>query len=157
MSLPLPWIDRIFAKLAISYGTDFMHRWKGLEVADVKTDWAGELASLRERPDAIAFALANLPDRPPTAQQFRRLAETAPRTALEAPQERDHVPADPRRVADELKRLAPVLERKRAQVASDEWAHRILAAHEAGLTKTPTVLAMARAVADRSALRAVAD
>ena len=63
MSLPLPWIDKIFEKLTIVYGRDFIGRWEGLEISDVKTDWGHELSGFENWPGAISHALATLPPR----------------------------------------------------------------------------------------------
>ena len=101
MSLPLPWVDKIFSKLTLIYGRDFIGRWEGLEIADVKTDWAHELAGFENFPEGIAFALQSMPaGKPPNVLEFRAMALRAPRPEfkqLEAPK------ADPSRVAEELK------------------------------------------------------
>ena len=79
MSLPNNWVDRIFAKLTLVYGTDFTRRWEGLDVDDVKADWARELAMYQQAPAAIAYALENLPEnKPPNVLQFRALCRAAP-------------------------------------------------------------------------------
>ena len=80
MSLPITWIDRIFAKLTITYGREFVARWDncGVPIMDVKTEWGHELSGFRDHPDAIAYALCNLPDRPPTVLQFREICRKAP-------------------------------------------------------------------------------
>lgn len=78
--LPITWIDRIFQKLAIAYGRDFMHKWEGIPADEVKDDWAHTLAGFTERPEAIMYALQNLPDgKAPTAMEFRALCRNAPR------------------------------------------------------------------------------
>jgi hypothetical protein len=77
--LPGDWVDQIFRKLSIRYGRQFMARWDGINEADVKSDWADVLGGFLRRPDAIAFALDNLPtDHPPTATQFRDLCNAMP-------------------------------------------------------------------------------
>ena len=89
--LPSSWVDSLFARLAVRYGSAWMGMWNGVDIAAVKRDWAEELAGFADAPDAIKHALANLPDRPPNVQQFRALCINRPRTekALPAP------PADP--------------------------------------------------------------
>ena len=68
MSLPTVWIDKIFEKLSLRYGREFLGRWEGMPIADVKTDWGDVLSGMVEHPKAIGWALDNLPDsRPPTA------------------------------------------------------------------------------------------
>lgn len=74
MSLPAAWIDRIFNKLTMAYGHDFLRRWEGLDMDAVKADWAHELGGFVLQPARITYALENIPsDRPPTARQFRVL------------------------------------------------------------------------------------
>lgn len=104
MSLPAPWVDKIFLKLTLVYGRDFIARWEGLDLAEVKADWAHELDGFDAWPESIAHALKSLPPgKPPTVLEFRELARKAPRRPLmelPAPQ------ADPVRVAQELAKLA---------------------------------------------------
>lgn len=79
--LPLPWVDRIFEKLTLVYGSEFVNRWKsiGVPIEKVKEDWALELAGFHDQPDSIAHALQHLPpDRAPTALQFRDMCRKAP-------------------------------------------------------------------------------
>lgn len=109
MSLPIPWIDRIFEKLTLTYGRDFVGRWEqaGVAAADVKADWAHELAGFESWPEAIAHALSHLPpDRPPTVLQFRDLCRRAP------PKQHPQLPApraDPERVKAELAKARAAL------------------------------------------------
>lgn len=79
MSLPIPWVERLFEKLTLVYGRDFLDRWKGMSMEDVKADWSRELSGFERNPDAIVYALDNLPpDRPPTVLQFRDMCRRAP-------------------------------------------------------------------------------
>lgn len=148
MSLPVPWIDRIFDKLTLTYGQSFLRRWADIDLNAVKSDWAHELAGFAQHPRAIAWALQNLPpEKPPTVLEFRALARKAPAEdtpRLEAPTAAAAV------VQAELAKLAPIRVDHTARRGIDaSWAHRILAAHAAGVPKTPTVLRMAREVAAR--------
>ena len=145
MSLPIAWIDKIFHKLTLLYGRDFISRWEGLEIADVKTDWGHELSGFQNWPEAIAHALATLPPgKPPTVMEFRDLARKAPRKeliALPGP------PADPERVAAELKKLAAITGKSIAapgRIDHKAWAKRIIQRHEAGENINPTSLRFAR-------------
>lgn len=130
MSLPTPWVDRIFDKLTLVYGQAFLRRWQDIDLNAVKSDWGHELAGFAQHPRAIAFALENLPvDKPPTVLEFKAMARRVP--AADVP--RLEVPkADPERVARELAKLAPI--RKAAPVTVDRlaWAKRILARAEGG-------------------------
>lgn len=148
MSLPTPWIDRIFDKLTLTYGQSFLRRWADIDLNAVKSDWAHELAGFAQHPRAIAFALENLPpERPPTVLEFRAMARRAPADDLPRLPEPK---ADPARVAAELERLAPLrVDHSRPRLGRTDWAHRIVAKHEAGVRVSRTVLAMARDVAER--------
>lgn len=142
MSLPAPWIDKIFTKLTLAYGRDFIARWEGIELNDVKSDWGHELAGFAEHPEAIAYALANLPPKAPSVIEFRALARRAPLPEvklLEAPR------ANPERVASELAKLAPMRVRKSAEVqGGNEWAHRLIARANNGERLRPYTLRCAR-------------
>lgn len=79
MSLPDAWTDKIFEKLAITYGTRFAAMYDGMAIEKVKSDWSATLSALQHRPEAISFALESLPpDHPPTSLQFRELARACP-------------------------------------------------------------------------------
>jgi hypothetical protein len=140
MSLPLPWVERIFTKLVLVYGQAFLVRWRDIDIAMVKTDWTHELSGFDRTPHRIAFALANLPEKPPSVIEFKALCRSAPALpapALEAP------PANPERMAQELAKLAPMLAETPGPVDDKAWARKILARVQAGERVTPTVLQMA--------------
>lgn len=140
MGLPTKWVDALFTKLTLAYGRDFLGRWEGIDVSDVKTDWGHELAGFEKHPEAIAFALANLPIKPPTVLEFRALCRRAPAPdapRLEAPR------ANPERVKAELDKLAPMRARA-VDVDRKDWARVILARHEAGEKLRPIQLRFAR-------------
>lgn len=138
MSLPLPWVDRVFEKLTLVYGQEFLVRWRDIDLNAVKSDWCHELAGMESSPSRIAFALANLPGRPPSVIQFRELCRSAP--APDVPK-LPEPKADPERVKAELAKLAPIRAATAAMPADRlEWAKRIIA-NPAG--RTPTVLRMA--------------
>lgn len=137
MSLPLNVIDRLFSRLAMTYGREFMDRYKGLDENEVKSAWAYELACYANNLEAIGFALEHLPDRAPNVIQFKALCLTAPEKnvpLLAAPK------TDPviiKHVMEGLKKDKP-----KQSTNGRDWARKILGAPEG---RTPTVLAMARA------------
>lgn len=143
MSLPIAWVDKIFLKLTLIYGRDFIGRWEGLEIADVKTDWGHELSGFENWPEAIAHALATCPPgKPPTVIEFRELARKAPRAKVPALPE---PAADPERVAAELAKLAPIrVAALSPRIDHKAWARRIIARHVACERVTRTVLKMAQ-------------
>jgi hypothetical protein len=139
MSLPAAWTDRIFEKLTITYGRDFLSRWEGMDLNAVKSDWANELSGLFRHPSSIAWALDHLPEKPPTVVQFRRIANEMPAQA--APR-LEYDAAGQERIATEIAKLAPIVTKTRAD--SRDWARRIVAKAESGGDVTRVVLAMAR-------------
>ena len=143
MSIPLSWVEKIFQKLILVYGRDFFARWEGVALADVKADWAHELAGFESWPEGISHALANLPpSKPPTALEFRDLARKAPRRdALALPEPK----ADPARMAAELGKLSANKARANASADSKAWARRLLAREAAGERLKPAVARLAHA------------
>ena len=146
MSLPEPWVERIFDKLTITWGHQFLSRWDGMPLNKVKADWADELSAFQQHPRALWWALDNLPDRPPSAPEFKALARKAPQQAFDDPlQPRLPAPvakADPQRVEAELARLRASIGHRQGD--NREWARQIVARHRAGDHATPTVLRMAQ-------------
>lgn len=77
--LPAAWVDRIFSNLTVRYGTSFRARYAGVEEQMLRDDWSEQLAGFIRHPDAIAYALNNLPeDKAPNVAEFRRLCNQAP-------------------------------------------------------------------------------
>ena len=83
MSLPTKVIDRLFSRLALTYGSQWMALWQGADLNEVKSLWGSELALFSGRLEAIGWALENLPERAPNLVQFKALCRQAPR--VEAP------------------------------------------------------------------------
>ncbi len=103
---PNPVIERIFARLHLSYGSLWLRLYEGLDARMVAADWNRELSVFASPVglDAIAWALDNLPSGgPPTCLRFRDLVRQAPRAieALALPPP----PADPDRVRAALASL----------------------------------------------------
>lgn len=141
-TLPLAWVEKVFRKLTVVYGRDFMARWEGQEINDVIEDWAEELAGFVNWPEAIAWALKNLPDsKPPTVLEFRALCFKAPKPERLALPEPAADPAFAKQVLGQVSR-------KPAGVnAYTDWIRRGLADLEAGVRKSPTVERMIREAA----------
>lgn len=141
MSLPSAWTDKIFAKLSLAYGRDFIGRWEGIDLGDVKTDWSHELSGFDAHPEAIAYALANLPQKPPTVIEFRAIARRAPlpdAPRLEAPK------ADPAKVAAEIAKQADLKSAFAPKHNPKEWAQIIVGRAAAGERIRPITLRFAR-------------
>lgn len=145
MSLPVKAIDRLFERLALTYGAAWVRQWEGLDMNDIKAMWAHELSGFSGRLEAIAWALENLPERCPNVIEFRNLCREAPRPqAMPLPEP----PADPERVRAELAKLGHVPASQRAGVTAKvdhkAWAKRIIARHESGEKVRPISLRFAR-------------
>lgn len=126
MSLPMPWVDRIFLKLTLTFGRDFLSRWEGVPIEDVKADWAHELRGFQQNPSAIAYGLENcLAGKPPTVHEFKtacsRRPEASPR--LSSPV------VDPVIAARVLEGLRA---QKQVEAGTKDWARRLKARHVAG-------------------------
>jgi hypothetical protein len=94
------WIERLFGRLQVRYGSGWNSMWEGIEPEAVKADWVETLHTVFERnPTAIAYALEHLPDRCPTSDQFRRICNLAP---LPEAKRLPEPPADKARVAAAL-------------------------------------------------------
>lgn len=140
MSLPLPWVKKIFQKLTLTYGREFTDRWVGIPIEEVQDDWAHELRGFAQNPDAIKHGLEHsIGGKPPTVQDFKAACArhvAVPIVMIEAP-------ADPARVAAELKKLEQV-RRPSYEYDFKGWAKTILRDNENGVRTTPTVMSMAR-------------
>jgi len=64
MSLPTRVIDRLFDRLALTYGSQWLSMWQGSDLNDIKSLWGAELAPFADRLEAIGWALENPPERP---------------------------------------------------------------------------------------------
>lgn len=126
MSLPMPWVEKIFLKLTLTFGREFSDRWDEASLEDVKADWAHELRGFQQNPAAIGYGLEHcLSGKPPTVQEFKAvcLRHTAQVPMLPSPK------ADPAVVAQVMGRLmVPQV----AMVDHKAWAKRLRDRHQAG-------------------------
>jgi len=114
MSLPPEWVEKIFKRMALEYGSRLGSLWSGLDPEEVKAHWARELAGYVNAPQALGHALDHMPDdRPPTLPEFRKLCRGAPVPALKA------LPAP----AADVARVSAALSRARQSVASVGGRH----------------------------------
>lgn len=143
MSLPMPWVEKIFAKLTLTYGRDFLSRWEGQNIAAVMADWAHELAGYQQALNAIKHALSILPaDKPPTVIEFKHLCRSVPRPAaplLSSPK------PDPARVAQIVGGFTRPAPRDPKQWAYDLQA-RIASGYQATLAQQLAIEAALRPV-----------
>lgn len=127
MSLPIEWVEKIFKKLSVTYGRDFLGRYEGVPLVDVKTDWAHELSGFEAHPEAIKHALQNLSaSKAPTVYEFRNVCAAAPKMAtIELPKP----PQDPAIVAAIVNGIKA---KSSSPHGKKDWAHRLKARHAAG-------------------------
>jgi hypothetical protein len=146
-------IDRVFKRLAATYGVAWDNAIGQAPIMDVKTTWGHELYGFlrsRESMMPIAWALENLPERCPNVIQFKNLCRQAPAT------EQPRLPepkADPERVKAELAKLAPLRQAAVSPSAHDPkaWAKAILRDVQGGLKRNQTVVQMAKQALGQSA------
>lgn len=68
------WIDSLFAHLAAIYGARFTNQWPPGAVDSVRDEWAKILAPFENKPEAMQYALDNLPsDHVPMVLEIRDL------------------------------------------------------------------------------------
>lgn len=77
LSLPISWVERIFAVMAAHYGARFADAWLGVDAAEMKAAWARKLGGLT--PEQIKRGLAGLEQNrfPPTLPEFIALCRQA--------------------------------------------------------------------------------
>lgn len=131
MSLPEPWVDKLFSKLSATYGQSFIRQYDGIDVADVKAEWGQVLSSFQQSPEALRYGVDHLPsDKAPNALQFRDLCRRAPDTAFPRLAALPAPVAGP--VAPEvIAATKAAFERKDARGWKD-WAHALKRRHESG-------------------------
>jgi hypothetical protein len=86
MRLPEEWVNKLFERLTIRYGREFINRWDsiGVPIEDVKNDWAMELGCFAKKPEALRFAIENLPAKAPTVNEIKALAIRCPPPVFKA-------------------------------------------------------------------------
>jgi len=134
-------IDRLFTRLLVRYGAQWLRLWDGIEIEVVKEDWSRELKGLSG--EAIRYALEHLPDdRPPaTATAFRKLCVGRPEYFKELPATK----ADPAIVKTVLDGL-----RVEAPASARDWARRLKQREESGDRLTKAQRDMWRAALNES-------
>lgn len=86
-ALPDRWVEKIFSTMSAYYGSLFLDRWRGTDLAEVKQVWAEALATFSDCPECFSAALKDLTSGsqfPPTLPEFVALCRSnysAPRPA----------------------------------------------------------------------------
>lgn len=142
MSLPVKAIDRLFERLAATYGAQWTRQWADVPMNDVKAAWAHELAGYADSLKSLAWALENLPERCPNVIEFRNLCRRAPQP------ETPRLPepkADPERMQAELSKLGSVKKKVLSSTVDHKaWAKRLIADDQAGIKVRPISLRFAK-------------
>ena len=140
MSLSTEAVDRLFSRMAATYGASWDRSLGSAPLSDVKTVWAHELAGFADHLKDIAWALENLPERCPNVIEFRSLCRRSP--APEAP--RIEAPkANPDLIRAELAKLQPMMQRSAPQAHDKDWAHALVNRANAGEKVRPISLKFA--------------
>ena len=125
-------IDRLFERLALTYGAAWQNSFGAAPIMDVKSMWQHELGSFLQNKETmrrIVWALDNLPERVPNVIQFKNLCRMAPAPeVLMLPEPA----ADPERVAAELAKIAPMLAERKSGHDPKAWAKQLRFRHLAG-------------------------
>lgn len=143
MSLSSQAIDRLFDRLAATYGQQWFRMWEGVDSNAVKSLWAHELSPFSGiSMHRIAWALENLPSRCPNAVEFKTICRLAPEPeGKKLPEPK----ADPARVQAELEKLGAIVKKPSSSWDMKDWARRLHARHEAGDKLHPIQISMYRA------------
>lgn len=77
-------IDRIFTRMLVRYGAQWLRMFDGVDEKLLRADWAFQLAMFSA--STVDYVLDHLPpDRPPNAAQFRVLANNRPPPTFRRP------------------------------------------------------------------------
>jgi hypothetical protein len=76
---------------------------------NAKTVWAQELSDFAYNPDAICFALLNLPERAPNAIKFKEICRLAPRPTVETRMGYNKTEVDDQAAAENLKKIKEMI------------------------------------------------
>ncbi len=74
--LPAQWVERIFAVMSASYGSQFSDRWATANLGEVKALWSQQLAGYS--PSEIKRGLDSLGEFPPSLPSFKLLCRPKP-------------------------------------------------------------------------------
>lgn len=105
-------VEAVFRKLLLVYGRDFLSRYEGIDLEDVKADWRHELRGFSNNSAAFMHALTHLPtSKAPNVLEFRALLVRSPEQVmrrLDAPK------VDPKVVRKALDEARALLKRAQA-------------------------------------------
>ena len=121
-------IDAIFGRMAVRYGTAWLRKWEGVDMAAVKADWKHELKGFSSNLEPLRYALKHLPVKCPTVAEFRSVANSCP------PPEFKQLPA-PHAKPELAKQVVGAVKQKLGGLPvkdPKDWARKLKARHERG-------------------------
>lgn len=129
-SMPIRWIEQIWTEMRATYGASFDRQWQcpsgedqEAHYAGLKAHWAKSLAGLVRHPQAIRYALDNLPPHPPNLPEFKALCNRSPEVTqpmLPAPK------ADPAIAAAAIKAAQEIAHMTTSKpIGNKDWAWRM--------------------------------
>lgn len=127
-AIPQPWVERIFATMAATYGARFADMWRGTETAVVKRQWGVELAKLTSAQLKAGrenlMALVRVPTLPEFIAHCRQSRADAAASA--APKLEFAPKITPEQAAANLAKVHAGIRAVRMDQASAEWAFRLV-------------------------------
>lgn len=71
--IPMPWIEKLFARLTAMYGNRFLDMWRGLNMKEIKAVWAEQLAGMSGQEIRTGVQALIGRDFPPSLPEFIKL------------------------------------------------------------------------------------
>lgn len=123
-ALPETWVKKIFSKFEGRYGSLFLDRWRGCDMANVMATWAEELAGFEDQPERIAYALRSLADQqfPPTLPEFIAACRRAPTKAAGPALTHQPTPEERQRSRESAEAVSRALKAKSSDGIDTHWA-----------------------------------
>ena len=124
-------IDRVFHQLALTYPAEWERNVRLAPTNEIRSLWAIHLDGYQNRPAAIEWAMANLPERCPNVIEFLHLVRRAP--APDVPRIASK-PADKAKAKQILAQLRPAARQAMHESRADPkyWAWAIIERRDAG-------------------------
>lgn len=103
-AIPREWIDSLFKRMLVRYGNKFVEMWRGIDMEDVKREWASEMGKLNAAEMKAGVSALDSQEWPPTLPMFLQLCRAS---------------LDPVRAYYEA--IEGLRERQRGQIG--QWSH----------------------------------
>lgn len=124
-------INRLFERMNLTYGRDFLFKFEGLNMDLVKAEWAMKLdIDSDKKEQAIGWSIANLPAKVPNPVEFKALMQQAPIYRDPAVKFLPEPAADQAVVAQVMAQVATI--KRQPSCEPKAWARKIVERHAAG-------------------------